>query len=86
MTPDEKPDEQGAEQGAIGDEPQEIAAEGAVGEQEAPAAQLHHSAQVVADEQNADAVRPHLPDAVQALHLERQVAHRQHLVDDEQLG
>jgi small subunit ribosomal protein S9 len=54
MTPDEKPDEQGSEQGAIGGEPQQIAAEDAVGAQEAPTERQLQREQAIADEPVAE--------------------------------
>jgi len=54
MTPDEKPDAQGAEQGAIGGEPAELAAEDVVGAQEGPTERQLAREQAIADEPQAE--------------------------------
>jgi len=54
MTPDEKPDAQGAEQGAVGGEPAELAAEDVVGGQEGPTDRQLAREQAIADEPQAE--------------------------------
>ncbi len=54
MTPDEKPDSQGSEQGAVGDAPREIAAEDAVGSQEQPTERQQERERAIADEPVAE--------------------------------
>ncbi len=54
MTPDEKPDSQGSEQGAVGDAPREIAAEDAVGAQEQPTERQQERERAIADEPVAE--------------------------------
>jgi small subunit ribosomal protein S9 len=54
MTPDEKPDAQGAEQGAIGGEPSELAAEDVVGAQEGPTDRQLAREQAIVDEPQAE--------------------------------
>jgi small subunit ribosomal protein S9 len=54
MTPDEKPDSQGSEQGAVGGEPPRIAAEDAVGAQEQPTSRQLEREEGIADEPRAE--------------------------------
>src|SRR3954454_16914008 len=54
MTPDEKPDSQGSEQGAIGDAPPEIAAEDVVGAEEQPTERQLERERAIADEPVAE--------------------------------
>ena len=55
-------------------------------EQQAARAELEHRAHVVADEDHRAAVAHHLADLAEALLLKRQIADREHFVDDEDVG
>ena len=57
-----------------------------VGEHHRRVAEVEHGLQVVADEDHRTALRDPLLDSLEALLLESEIADREHLVDDQDLG